>query len=58
MTTMAPMSSTIASVNSSTLSDPGNRRDNNASTPSANAMSVAIGIPQPWLASLPVVTMR
>ena len=47
MTTIAPMSSTIASVSSSTLTPAGTRAPSSATTPRANAMSVAIGMPHP-----------
>ena len=41
------MSSTIASVSSSTFTAGGTRLPSRATTPSAKAMSVAIGMPQP-----------
>ena len=47
MMTIAPMSSTIASVSRKTLSELGTPRPTSATTPTAKAMSVAIGIPQP-----------
>ena len=47
MTAIAPMSSTIASVSRNTRSWVGQREPSSASTPSTNAMSVAITIPQP-----------
>src|SRR6185437_1620197 len=48
MTRIAPRSSTIASASRNTFSGNGARLPSNASTPSANAISVAIGMPQPW----------
>ena len=50
---IAPMSSTIASVSRNSRSADGIRRPSNPSTPTAKAMSVAIGMPQPALASPP-----
>jgi hypothetical protein len=47
------MSSTMASVSMNTLAAAGRRRPRIAMTPSANAMSVAIGIPQPWISGVP-----
>ena len=44
------MSSTIASVSRNSLSPVGTRGPSSARTPTANAMSVAIGMPQPSLA--------
>ena len=44
---MAPMSSTIASVSRNSFRLDGTRGPSSASTPTANAMSVAIGIAQP-----------
>ena len=37
----------MASVNRNTTSDDGTRRPSSDNTPTANAMSVAIGMPQP-----------
>ncbi|MEI2764073.1 MAG: hypothetical protein V9F82_00025 [Dermatophilaceae bacterium] len=47
MTTIAPRSSMTASARSSTRSAAGTRLPSSVSTPTANAMSVAIGTPQP-----------
>ena len=47
------MSSTIASVRRNTFSGLGTRDPSSAMTPTANAMSVAIGIPQPSTPSPP-----
>ena len=47
------MSSTIASVSRNSRAAEGMRRPSTPSTPTAKAMSVAIGIPQPATASLP-----
>src|SRR5581483_5224101 len=58
MTTMAPMSSTMASVNRKRRTDDGAPRPTIARTPSANAMSVAIGIPHPRAASPDLTTAR
>ena len=44
---MAPMSSTIANVSRKTFRLLGTRAPRIASTPTANAMSVAMGIAQP-----------
>ena len=53
---MAPTSSTIASVRRKSLSADGTRDPNRASTPSANAMSVAIGMPHPCPPTPPPAT--
>lgn len=53
ITTMAPMSSTIARAKSSTLSPGATRLPSNAKMPTAKAMSVAIGVPQPRLTGVP-----
>ena len=47
MTTIAPMSSTIASASRNNLSDGATRLPRRLSTPTAIAMSVATGMPQP-----------
>ena len=47
MTISAITSSTTATVSRKTRSRPGLRRPTTASTPSANAVSVDIAIPQP-----------
>jgi hypothetical protein len=47
------MSSTIASVSRKSRAAEGIRRPSTPSTPTANAMSVAIGMPQPAAPSLP-----
>ena len=47
MTVIAPRSSTTARVSRKTRTSTGSLRPATASTASANAMSVAIGIPQP-----------
>ncbi len=53
---MAPMSSTIASVSRKSFRLLGTRAPSNASTPTANAMSVAMGIAQPS-SPLPLPTL-
>ena len=45
------MSSTMASVSSNTLTAAGTREPSKATTPRANAMSVAIGMPHPSVPS-------
>jgi len=50
------MSSTMASVNRNTLRLLGTREPRIASTPTANAMSVAIGMAQPFMPSPPMFT--
>ena len=55
ITTIAPMSSTIASESRKIFSGDGTRLPSKASTPTAKAMSVAIGIPQPALPSPPAL---
>ena len=52
---MAPMSSTIASVSRNTCGR-GTRRPSSARMPTAKAMSVAIGMPQPEPVSPPPAT--
>ena len=47
MTMIAPMSSITASASRRTRRAGGTRRPSTVRTPTANAMSVAIGIPQP-----------
>ncbi|MNY48537.1 hypothetical protein D3C86_1838790 [compost metagenome] len=47
MMTIAPRSSMIARVIRNNFSDTGTRLPSSASTPSAKAMSVAVGIAQP-----------
>ena len=47
MTTIAPMSSTIARASRKSLSDGGTREPSRLTTPIAMAMSVAMGMPQP-----------
>ena len=54
----APMSSTMASAVRNTLAPIGSRGAIRASTPSANAMSVAIGMPQPCMAGPLLFTLR
>jgi hypothetical protein len=51
---MPPMSSTIASASSMMRSPNGTRVPTTARTPSANAMSVARGMPQPDAPGLPI----
>jgi len=46
---IAPMSSTIAAAVRNTLSSIGTRAPIIAISATANAVSVAIGTPQPWL---------
>ena len=48
----------MARVVRNTLSDAGTRDPTMASTPSANAMSVAIGMPQPGAPGPPMLTPR
>ena len=55
---IAPMSSTIASVSSSGFSLGDAYDAASASTPSANAMSVAMGMPQPRPVSPPPAIAR
>jgi hypothetical protein len=50
------MSSAMASAARNTLSVTGTRSPSRASTPSANAMSVAIGTPQPRAPGPPALT--
>ena len=50
------MSSTIASVSRNSRAADGIRRPRRPSTPTAKAMSVAIGIPQPEPPSPPATT--
>ena len=52
---IAPMSSTIANVSNKTLTATGTREPRSATTPRANAMSVAIGIPHPLTPSPPAL---
>ncbi len=52
------MSSMIASARSSTRSAAGTRLPSSVRIPTANAMSVAIGTPQPWCVSLDVLKER
>ncbi|MCY1178805.1 hypothetical protein D9M73_191760 [compost metagenome] len=47
------MSSMIANASSNTLTPPGIDLPSKASTPTANAISVAVGTAQPSLASVP-----
>ena len=47
MTTMAPMSSTMAKANRNSFSEGCTREPMRARTPNAMAMSVAMGMPQP-----------
>ena len=58
MTTMAPMSSTIARASTNSLSDGATRLPSRLSTPTAIAMSVAIGMPQPWTPACPALKAR
>ena len=58
ITAMAPMSSTMASVSKNSLSIGGIREPSSATTPTANAMSVAIGMPQPDAASPDGLSMK
>ncbi len=58
MTAIAPRSSTIASVSNVRLMPLGTRGPASRSTPTANAMSVAMGIPQPLPTSVPAVIAR
>jgi hypothetical protein len=51
MMTTAPRSSMIASAARNTLSEAGTREPSSDSTPSAKAMSVAVGMAQPRIAS-------
>ena len=56
MTMMAMMSSATASVDRNTRTPLGTRLPSSAKMPSANAMSVAVGMPQPWaLSGLPAL---
>ncbi|MOA11850.1 hypothetical protein D3C78_1318090 [compost metagenome] len=50
MITIAPRSSIIARAIRKIFNATGTRLPNNASTPSANAISVAAGIAHPWRA--------
>ncbi len=56
MTVIAPMSSMTATPSRKITSDCGTRRPSIATTPSANAMSVAIGMPQPSASAPPPTT--
>ena len=58
MTRIAPMSSTIASARRNSFNDGVTRVPRSPRTPSAIAMSVAVGIPQPPSASVPAVMAR
>jgi hypothetical protein len=58
MIAMAMMSSTIATVSRNNLTPEDTRSPSRASTPTANAMSVAAGMAQPEASSLPAVTAR
>ncbi len=58
MTAMDPMSSAIASPSSKTFRELGTRSPSRASTPTAKAMSVAIGMPQPRAPSPPALKAR
>ena len=51
MTRMAMMSSATASVLRNTRTPLGTRLPSRARMPSANAISVAVGTPQPWAVS-------
>jgi hypothetical protein len=53
---MAAMSSTIASVRTKSLRLRGTRGPSSASTPTANAMSVAAGIAQPSAPAPPALS--
>ena len=53
---MAPMSSATASVSRNTLAAMGTRLPTSVTTPTAKAMSVAIGTPQPSLPAPPALT--
>jgi hypothetical protein len=55
MTTIAPMSSTMASVSRKIFIVLGTRGPSSARTPTANAMSVAIGIAHPSSSPLPAL---
>ena len=55
---IAPMSSTIASVSRNSFRLAGTREPAIASTATANAMSVAIGIAQPAAPGPPVLNAR
>jgi hypothetical protein len=54
---MAPTSSATASVSRKTFAASGTRAPSSDTTPIANAMSVAIGMPQPSAPALPAVTV-
>jgi hypothetical protein len=56
MTSTAPRSSTIASARRKTLSASGTRGPSSARTPTAKAMSVAIGTPQPTIEGWPMLS--
>ena len=55
MTAMAPRSSTTARLSRKIFNDGGTRFPSRARTPSAKAMSVAIGMPQPLEPTLPAL---
>ena len=56
MTRTAPISSTMANATKKTFNGKGTRRPSRAMMPSTNAMSVAIGMPQPRAPSVPPLT--
>ena len=58
ITSTAPRSSMTASVSSVRRSAGGARRPSRARTPTANAMSVAMGMPHPPAASVPALIAR
>ena len=58
MTKMAPRSSTIARAARKILREVGTRLPSSESTPKANAMSVAIGIPQPELVAFEALNKK
>jgi hypothetical protein len=58
MTMMAARSSMTASAVRKILSDAGTRLPSRASTPSANAMSVAIGMPMPGCVWVPPLSVK
>jgi hypothetical protein len=55
---MAPMSSTIARASTNSLSSGATRLPSRLSTPTAMAMSVAIGMPQPSTPGRPALRAR
>jgi hypothetical protein len=58
MMSTAMTSSMIASARRKTRTLPGMDFPSSASTPTANAMSVAVGIAQPWLRPATLLKLR